>query len=241
MQKIKYASNMKRFLSLLILSGNFATTSAGLVEDSGWWAQTSGNVNLSHLDPALQNFRLAFDGQARFFDDFGRFSQGLIRLMPGYQIHKNISLYIGYTWLPTDLPNRPTVHEHDINQAISWFVLQGWGRFSGRTMLEERFIEKQNQVGVRIRQKFRADYPLVGLSKQLKLIVWDEAFFNLNSVNWGPVAGFDQNRAFAGLGWQFDQEGRYTLELGYMNLYINHGAKVDYMNHLLFTNMQFKF
>lgn len=232
---------VKSIIILFILLSYLPIASAELTEDSGWWAQTTGNVNLGHLDPSLQKYRLAFNGQARFFDDFGRFSQGLIRLMPGYQIHKNIGVYMGYTWVPTDLPNRADVYEHDINQAVSWGIPQDWGRFSGRTMLEERFIEQQNQVGVRIRQQFRADYPIMALDKRFKLIVWDEAFFNLNTVNWGAAAGFDQNRAFAGFGWQFDKAGHYTLELGYMNLYLNHDTKADYMSHLLFTNLKFKF
>jgi hypothetical protein len=43
-------------------------------------------------------------------------------------------------------------------------------------------------------------------------------FDRLNSTRSGGTAGFDQNRAFLGLGWSFASGMR--AELGYMNQYV---------------------
>ncbi|MGR9053359.1 MAG: DUF2490 domain-containing protein, partial [Gammaproteobacteria bacterium] len=68
-----------------------------------------------------------------------------------------------------------------------------------------------------------------------------EAFINANTVDWGPVGGFDQNRAFAGFGWQPDRRSPVSLELGYLNQYIHRQGRDDIMNHMLFSGIQLKF
>jgi hypothetical protein len=53
-------------------------------------------------------------------------------------------------------------------------------------------------------------------------VVWDEAFFNINNDPNNPLlgySGFNQNRAFVGLSWTFDQNIR--AEFGYMNQMVN--------------------
>lgn len=40
------------------------------------------------------------------------------------------------------------------------------------------------------------------------VVVSNEYFLNLNNANWGPRRGFDQNRAFIGLGYNFTSKIR---------------------------------
>ena len=212
-----------------------------LVDDAGLWSQIEGVVNLDKIDPKLDRFLLAFTGEARFFDDFNHLSQGIIRLTPGFQFNDNITLFFGYTWIPNDLLHGQDFDEHDVNQAFIWNFKPGWGQLSARTMVEWRFVSNDSQMAVRLRQKVRAKYRLAAISPRLSLIGWEELFINANTVDWGPESGFDQNRAFAGFGWQLDKQEHFTLELGYLNQYVHLPNHNDLLNHMLFSGIQFRF
>ncbi len=211
------------------------------INDSGLWSQIEGHFDLGNFNPKLDRVLLLATGEARFFDDFDRFTQGIIRIMPGYRYDDQISLFFGYTWVPTVLANGSARHEHDINQAMYWTNRYSWGTFSTRTMLEWRFVDDDSEMAARIRQRIRAKYRLSAIHPQLNLIGWEELFLNVYSVDWGPRSGFDQNRLFGGFAWQFDPGGHYWFEVGYMNQYIRHPGDDDLMNHMLFGSLQFNF
>ncbi|MGR9045131.1 MAG: DUF2490 domain-containing protein [Gammaproteobacteria bacterium] len=214
---------------------------AGLVDDAGLWSQIEGVVHLARFDPKLERFLLSTTGEARFFDDFNHLSQGIIRLMPGFRFDEHITLLFGYTWLPNDPIHGRSFDEHDINQAFSWALNPDWGQLKTRTMIEWRFVSNDSQMAVRLRQRVRAHIPLPSVDPRLSLIGWEEIFINTNTVDWGPVSGFDQNRAFAGFGWELDKQAHFSLELGYLNQYLHHPGRDDLLNHMLFTSFQFKF
>jgi hypothetical protein len=75
-----------------------------------------------------------------------------------------------------------------------------------------------DQVRERPRQMIKFMHPF-DFEKRLSFITWDEAFYRVNTTNWGGKSGFDQNRAFAGLGWSFNSNVR--TEVGYMNQYLD--------------------
>ncbi len=58
---------------------------------------------------------------------------------------------------------------------------------------------------------------------------------NLNTVDWGPVAGLDQNRVFVGVGYKFDPV--FRTEIGYMNQYINRDLNYDRDFDLISLNL----
>lgn len=108
-------------------------------------------------------------------------------------------------------------------------------------MIEWRFVANDSQMAVRLRQRVKAHIPLPSVDPRLSLIGWEEIFINTNTVDWGPVGGFDQNRAFAGFGWEWDKQAHFSLELGYLNQYLHHPGRDDLLNHMLFTSFQFNF
>jgi hypothetical protein len=73
------------------------------------------------------------------------------------------------------------------------------------------------------------------LNKEWSLVGSNELFINANTVDWGPVAGFDQNRVFVGVGYKIDSSLR--AEVGYMNQYINRDLNYDRDFHLLSLNL----
>ncbi|MGR9052459.1 MAG: DUF2490 domain-containing protein, partial [Gammaproteobacteria bacterium] len=103
------------------------------VADSGLWTQLDISVDLAHISPKTERFLLSYVGEARFFDQFSRFTQGVVRVMPGYRFDDNITLFFGYTWVPSTPEQNPDFAEHDINQAFNWSSNQGWGNFSARS------------------------------------------------------------------------------------------------------------
>ncbi len=78
----------------------------------------------------------------------------------------------------------------------------------------------------------KLSYPL---TYKWSLIGSDELFVNLNTVDWGPVAGFDQNRVFVGFGYTFDST--FRTEIGYMNQYINRDLNYDRDFDLISLNL----
>ncbi|MCB1948407.1 DUF2490 domain-containing protein, partial [Nitrosomonas sp.] len=79
------------------------------------------------------------------------------------------------------------------------------------------------------------------LSANLSLIVWNEIFANMNSTDAGTRSGFNQNRAFVGIGYPISKTK--LLEIGYMNQYINrpHNARPDQMLHVLSVTLLMNF
>ncbi|MBC7756939.1 MAG: DUF2490 domain-containing protein [Bdellovibrio sp.] len=60
----------------------------------------------------------------------------------------------------------------------------------------------------------------------------DELFFSANSTDWCAASGFDQNRAFNGLGYKLNKHNAF--EIGYLNQFVN-TRKADRENHVLST------
>lgn len=65
----------------------------------------------------------------------------------------------------------------------------------------------------------------------MSLIVADETFVGLSDTDWGQRDGYDQNRAFLGLGWQATPKVR--VDAGYLNNHIDEGSTGNRSNHVI--------
>jgi hypothetical protein len=75
-------------------------------------------------------------------------------------------------------------------------------------MFQANFMPgNDEQVRIRPRQMIRFMHPLQ-FEPRLSLITWDEFFIRANFTPVGGQSGFDQNRAFAGMGWTFNKNFR---------------------------------
>lgn len=200
-----------------------------LTEDSGAWLQAVAEGSMSFIDPSLKNGRIWVEGQSRFDGDWGHWYQGMVRTAVGYSLTDRATIWAGYTWLPTQNIGKPYVSQQDIWPAFRYVLPTEIGTFMFRTMWETNFLNG-DQVRERPRQMIRFLHPFE-FEPRLSIIAWDEAFYRVNSTTFGGKSGFDQNRAFAGLGWSFNKNLR--TELGYMNQYVdnaNHSAAT--MRHM---------
>jgi len=112
------------------------------------------------------------------------------------------------------------------------------GTFTFRTLWETNFL-RGDQVRERPRQMIKFMHPFVS-EPRLSAIVWDEAFYRVNTTEWGGKSGFDQNRVFAGLGWNFDKN--VHAEFGYLNQYIDDAKHENRtMHHLAIASLFINF
>lgn len=227
-----WATGSAALVSLLLPS----RVDAGLVTDDwGSWGQVVAEGSLSFIDPSLQNGRLWLEGQMRWDNDWQHWYQGMARAALGYSISDRATVWLGYTFLPTQNVGKPYVAQQDVWPAFRYVLPTEIGTVTFRTMFETNF-GKGDEPRYRPRQMIRYMRPF-DFEPRLSLIAWDEVFVRVNSTPWGGQAGFDQNRAFLGGGWSFDPG--FRVELGYMNQYIDTPNHQDQVMHNLIMGSLF--
>jgi hypothetical protein len=142
--------------------------------------------------------------------------------VPGLVFH------LGFAWMPNLSPVR--TEERLWEQASYSHALAG-ASIGHRLRLEQRHQDRTEGLGHRIRYLLRAGQQGTARSEPWGWVVWDELFWNLNSVTGGAKKGFDQNRIFAGPQYQLDPRTR--LEAGYLQVYQTQGSARDsQLNHV---------
>ena len=227
-----FIKRLSLFIAALIFS---FPAMAKTVEDFQTWGNITATGDLSFLDPSLKKFKYWMEGQGRFGDDTSRFSQGIIRPGLGYAINDNLSVWLGYAWVPTQQPFTKTdFDENRIWQQLLYTQKFSAFSFTARSRFEQRFIPLGQDVGWRFRQLLKASIPFP-FADAFSFVVSDEYFANLNKTDWGADDGFDQNRAFAGIGYNFNKN--IKTEIGYMNQYIRKAVGPDRMDNNLSVNL----
>lgn len=201
----------------------------------GSWAQVVAEGDLGFVDPSLQKLRLWLEGQLRWNQDWQHFYQGLARAALGYSFSDRTTVWLGYTFVPTQLQGKPYVGQQELWTGFRYIMPTEFGTFMFRTMFEADFI-RGDDPRYRPRQLIRYLRPFE-FEQRLSLIVWDEFFVRLNSTPSGGSAGFDQNRAFVGLGWSFTPGVR--AELGYMNQYVEDATQTNEVDNNLIMGSLF--
>jgi hypothetical protein len=169
------------------------------------------------------------DVQGRVFDDASRLTQTLVRPGVGYRLSPTTTLFAGYAFVRTRPEVGAATNEHRVWQQAS-FRVAGDGRgptLTGRSRLEQRFVEGRGDTGVRARQMLRLTAPLT--QKGVQAVGSSEAFFGLNETSWGQRAGLDRWRNLVGV--SFPAGRALRIEPGYMNEIIARAGE-DRMNHI---------
>jgi len=180
------------------------------------------------------------DVHYRMTDSFvGRPFQLLIRPAVAYYIKDNLRLHVGYTFaehFPGKGLNTART-EHRLWQQIWWNQ-----KYTGLTTLqwlrlEQRFNEKVvndekldgYNYTFRLRYNFSFFIPLKGkeiVPKTPFAAITNEVFLNFGEqITYNT---FDQNRFFAGIGYQFTTH--LNAQLGYMNIYQQEGSGNNYFS-----------
>lgn len=167
-----------------------------------------------------------FEFQPRFDFQDAKLSRFLIRPAAIYNLDDDQSLWAGVL----------DVFDSDLNtnELRLWQQYQRIDRldrviFLNRSRLEQRFMNNEPNVGLRLRHMLRAQVPL-GEESTWSVVVFDELFLGINQNGSQPKRGFDQNRAFVGI--RKDLRNNLFYEAGYMNQFT--GKK---MNHIPFISI----
>lgn len=213
---------------------------------------------INYQGPLSGRLSLAGDVQYRGWDDMSA-QAVIVRNALLYRVVEGFQIGVGYMWQPGWRSAGFTnfFDEHRVFEVVQyqWTHPRSGASFQLRTRFEQRFRYPTGRVelGLRARQLVRATVPLT-TDQRLTFVAWDEVFLNLtnsgnedfepdaqghtaHSPQW-EFAGFDQNRAFVGLGYQLVPRV-LRAELGYMNQYVrrrnnpNNGGDLDAHTALL--------
>lgn len=215
-----------------------ATVLAQTLDDTGLWFAALGNGELESTSENPHPLRWWFDAHYRLRDDADGFNQSIVRPGLGVQVAEDQVLWAGYAWIRTSPVLGDVFDEHRFWQQWTAAPSCGDYRFLHRSRFEQRWFETSNDVALRWRQMFRIQRVL-STCPEWSLVGWDEAFFHLNDTDLGINAGFNQNRAFLGVGYRRCPHAPIRTEIGYLNQLINTSGDEDSMNHILSINYFF--
>lgn len=196
-------------------------------------------TQLSLMGPLSGDWFLQSDVNWRMWDDFTP-QAGIVRAGLLYRVMPHMYVGVGYAWQPAWRQRGLLDYfdDHRLYQQWQWEVHEHHSgiKVQLRSRFEQRLrvVEGHGELGLRLRELVRLTVPLTD-DKALMLIVWDELFVSATdagqstlgvdgsgsprvSAQW-QFAGFDQNRAFVGLGYQA-VPGTLRLELGYQNQWV---------------------
>jgi len=154
-------------------------------------------------------------------------------------LNNTTSAWLGYALVPTAAPfSKITFNERRVWQQLLSTDKFSFGTPMSRSRLEERLVPRLgDDTALRFRQLLRISVPLVAASSY-SVVASNEYFLNLNNADLGSRRGFNQNRAFVGMGYNLNS--KIKTEIGYMNQYINRPlTPINRNNHILSINFYF--
>ncbi len=212
-----------------------ANASAQTRDDGGLWAMWFAQGDFSSFGDDFKQVRWFFDAQDRNRDEGQSFDTFFVRPALGYAWNARVTTYLGYAAIESEPANRSPIWEHRVFQQLTWNLpVQGF-TLQSRTRLEQRFIDGESDTGSRLREFVKATVPLRS-GNSLFASVYDEVFVDLNDTEWGQRTGLRQNRAFVGLGFFLDDAHHHSLEIGYLNQWVDRPDE-DRLNHILSINL----
>lgn len=176
--------------------------------------------------------------QPRLTNDANRLGQFQISPAIGYRVSKKATVFIGYMFVHTDPVDRPAFEENRIYQHVVYPIGKvGDVTLTARTRMEARTVVGAEDLAWRFRQQVRAQLPFKEDRGPL-LVVWSEAFLNLNDADWGPREGMDRWRNFVGVSVPVAKG--VMLEHGYLNQAVLRSGE-DRFDHIASVTMFYRF
>lgn len=198
------------------------------------------------------------EGQVRRHDVITAWQQLLLRPGVNYQLNDKTLLTLGYAYVKThpygEYPIDNAFPEHRLYQQLLVKHRIGTTRLQHRFRTEQRFLGRviPDNGGTakvdfwryqnRFRHFVKAEVPF---GRKDKKGPWYGALYNEVFINFAPKQGvtvFDQNRAYAAVGYDYGRIGK--LEIGYMNqvlsrrsgtiIEVNHTLQIGFFSNLAF-------
>lgn len=198
------------------------------------WAAWFNNVKFSN------KWGLNNDIQLRVGESWNQGALLLVRPGVNYYLKPNQTITAGYAFTLSlnDLPSgQPRIGEHRIWEQYIFTHKIGAVSVQHRARLEQRFLQRPADADFfaqRARYFFRGIIPLTQptskpFAQGLFASVQNELFFNIQNKEKLNGKVFDQNRAYASVGYRFSP--KYDLELGYMYQFIERSTGTPNTNN----------
>ena len=182
-----------------------------------------------------KDWRGYLEVQPRLGDDSSRPNALLLRGAVGYNIQRNISVWLGYANVTFYVPR--TIHEERPFQQLLMTSRLPRYDIINRTRFEQRFLPGTEDPSLRARHFVRGFFP-IDRSRKWAVVAQEELFWNLNSATANLQSGYDQNRAFLGVSVAATKNLR--IETGYQYVHIRvPTAAPDRELHTLLTMFNF--
>jgi len=188
-------------------------------------------INLTAMGSLSGDLLYFTELQPRVGDGISRVDQMILRGAVGWKLSPSVTVYQGYAHVAVPVEGGRDVNEERSFQQLNLALGKPLGGdLSSRTRLEQRWRSDGDDTGWRLREMLRYEKPLRPGSDAINALVSAEAFFALNSTDWGASAGFDQVRTFVGA--ELGLKGASTIEAGYLNQLVNQSGGRTRMNHV---------
>jgi hypothetical protein len=232
---------MKFLLFLVTLASLYAQNRIHSDNAHGWW-NYFGDHPIGET-----KWGAHLEVQWRRHDVVTQWQQLLVRPAVNYSIHPNITLTAGYGYIATsrygDIPVGVPFPEHRVFEQAQVSQKIGKVNTTHRYRLEQRELGEMSVapngdrtlVNWRHENRFRYMYRLlIPLKGKWSLALYDEIFINFGK----NVANntFDQNRAYAAIGYNLPKNSR--IEIGYMEQSLQQrSGRVIENNHTLMVSL----
>lgn len=223
------------FICFLISSPLFSQSSSTVVNQPAEWSAVTTSIKLS------KKIAVYADAHLRYIENFQPM-QNQLRIGAEYLISGKLSVMpVGFVYVRNFIygkqPTRFENNERRIFQQVIYKHASGRFAFNHRFRIEERFIQFHSVDGsdegftnqqVRLRYRGTVTYPLNSTAIKagtLFAAVYDEIFISRGSkVTYEKP---DQNRFFAGLGYQFTKDISLQTGFFYQILIKSNGAQQE--------------
>jgi hypothetical protein len=181
---------------------------ASATSDSQLWTVTSATVKLS------DRWRVSEELTTRFSDNRHGLYEIESNTLLGYRLSKVVTLWAGYTHDPQYAGGDFTIMEHRAREQVTFdnVAKLGPGKLSARIRMEQRWRDRLDGTGWRLRPYLKYSLPIAG---KVALNLSSEPFFDLNTTIFQKKSGFDRVRNLVTLSASLSK--KLTGEIGYMN------------------------
>lgn len=227
-------STVRLLLVLLVALG--AGEASAVREGEQLWAMGALQGGFGFVSPKLDRVKgyLELQGRWRSFESLE--TAFLPRLALGYAITPELTAFAGFAQVEFDNARKKPYSELRPYQQLTWNLPVTGFALQSRTRLEQRI--NQENLGWRLREFVKATVPIPGMER-VYLAAYDELFFELDDTTWkvgGQRRGLRQNRFFVGPGFRLDESKHVSLEVGYLNQWVDR-KRNDRDNHVLSLNL----